>query len=152
MLPRSIGKLEQLKYLNLSATNIREIPQRITKLHILESINLSYCLNLEKLRDNIYQLVSLGHLDLSFINSMQRVPGMIGRLSCLRTLPAFYVSRNKEDGRSDIGELGTLNLLRGVLAIMKLDNVRGWGEACAAKLEEKCFLRRLLLVMDHREN
>jgi Leucine-rich repeat (LRR) protein len=73
-----------LTYLDLSGTNMKVLPQAISKASKLETLMLGYN-SLEILPDNISDLKSLTSLDLSS-NLLKRLPERIGDLKNLQTL------------------------------------------------------------------
>ncbi|KAK8992964.1 hypothetical protein V6N11_049023 [Hibiscus sabdariffa] len=105
-------------------------------LYLLETLRLQKC-RLEKLPVGINNLVNLRHL---YISDGRHVPGEIGCLTSLQTLPVFKVGT--ERGRR-IGELGFLVELGGELVIYDLHNVRDKEEARGARLREKKKLHKL---------
>ncbi|XP_039164656.1 disease resistance protein RPV1-like [Eucalyptus grandis] len=65
VLPREMGKLEELNELNISGTAIEEIPPCIGSLKKLEILHAHDCKSLVGLPDSISHLVNLSDLDLS---------------------------------------------------------------------------------------
>ncbi|KAG6468163.1 hypothetical protein ZIOFF_072734 [Zingiber officinale] len=84
-LPSDIGKLVNLRYLELSEANIEMLPESICLLRNLQSLIVDYCRNLKKLPHNIGNLFSLCHLGLCG-TSIKMLPESVDRLSKLPTL------------------------------------------------------------------
>ncbi|KAF5471266.1 hypothetical protein F2P56_011711 [Juglans regia] len=144
-LPVSIGKIRHLKYLDLSFTPIRKLPDSICKLCNLQTLRLRYCRNLTALPRDMHKLVSLRYLVL-YGSAITEMPLHLGRLKCLQTLDIFVV--NEEHCGSSIGELGKLEDIGGNLSITKLQNVKSHADALDARLKDKKHLEDLMLGWD----
>ncbi|KAF5445890.1 hypothetical protein F2P56_031565 [Juglans regia] len=140
-LPDSIGKVKTLRYLNISFTGIRRLPDSICKLCNLQTLNLSGCKDLVVLPRDMWKLINLRHLDITGTCIME-MPMQIGRLKCLQTLTKFVI--NKYNG-SSIGELGKLINLRGNLSILELQNVKSHVDALDACLKDRKYIEELVL-------
>jgi len=134
-----IENLKLLRYLDLTNTNIKRLPDSICKLYNLETLILEDCSELTELPSNFYKLVSLRHLYLRGTN-IKKMPEQIGRLNHLQTLGHFVVG---EQSGSDIKELGNLNHLQGKLCISGLENVINPADAAEVNLKDKKYLEEL---------
>lgn len=141
-LPNSIGDLKFLRYLNLSETKLKTLPESINTLYNLHTLMLEDCHRLRKLCADMGNLIKLHHLNNSNTNLLEEMPFGIGKLTCLQTLCNFSVGK---DVGSGLQELKSLMHLRGTLTISRLENVRVVGDAKAAQLTEKKHLKVLLL-------
>ncbi|XP_024038835.1 putative disease resistance RPP13-like protein 1 [Citrus clementina] len=139
-LPDSIGDLRYLRYLNLSGTEIRTLPESVNMLYNLHTLLLEDCHQLEKLCADMGNLIKLHHLNNSNTYSLEEMPLGIGKLTCLQTLCNFVVGK---DSGSGIRELKLLTHLRGTLNISKLENVKDIGDAKEAQLDGKKNLKVL---------
>ncbi|XP_028120531.1 putative disease resistance protein RGA1 [Camellia sinensis] len=151
-LPKSIGKLKHLRYLDLSRNiNMATLPKSICKLQNLQTLKLSYCLDFRRLPVDIRKLVSLRHLEIEGCNDLSYMPFGLGELTCLQTLPIFIVGKDSSISKAigGIGELNNLNHLRGGLQIKHLENARNrtsrLKELKGANLKEKKFIQKLTL-------
>ncbi|XP_059440706.1 putative disease resistance RPP13-like protein 1 [Corylus avellana] len=140
-LPKSIGKIKHLRYLNISSTAIRKLPDSMCKLCNLQTLNLSGCKDLSVLPRDMQKLVNLRHLDITG-TAIKEMPMQLSRLKCLQTLTKFIIS--KHNG-AYIEELGKLSNLRGRLSILELQNVVSPTDALKACLKERKYLEELVL-------
>ncbi|GLU05074.1 hypothetical protein SLE2022_221940 [Rubroshorea leprosula] len=130
-LPTCFGNSKRLRYLDISRTQMKELPEFISELYNLQTFRFTNCKSLQIPPGGIGDLINLRHI---YFNDEERMPANLGRLTNLQTLPLFFVSTTK--GRK-IEELGSLRGLKGGLQIRKLDLVEGKSEAEKAKLHEK---------------
>ncbi|XP_060673109.1 putative disease resistance protein RGA3 [Ziziphus jujuba] len=150
-LPKNLGALKHLRYLDLSLfVEIQELPNSITKLQNLQTLNLRRCKKLSSLPRDMHKMVSLRHLVLDGCDRLSHMPSRLGELSCVQTLDRFVVgakqSRRKNTSIGEVGELRTLNSLRGVL---RIENLRPDIEKSEnPNLQQKQHLRQLVLKFD----
>ncbi|KAI5593585.1 hypothetical protein BDE02_03G023600 [Populus trichocarpa] len=138
---RTLKLRRHLRYLDVSDTAIRILPESITKLYLLETLRFTDCKSQEKLPKKMRNLVSLRHLH---FDDPKLVPAEVRLLTRIQTLPFFVVGPNHM-----VEELGCLNEQRGALKICKLEQVRDKEEAEKAKLCEK---RMNKLVFEWSDN
>ncbi|KAJ9685340.1 hypothetical protein PVL29_017389 [Vitis rotundifolia] len=141
-LPHSIGDLRHLRYLNLSNSSIKMLPDSVGHLYNLQTLILSDCWRLTKLPIVIGDLINLRHIDISGTNQLQEMPSKISNLTNLQTLSKYIVGENNS---SRIRELKNLQDLRGKLSISGLHNVVDSQDAVDAKLEEKHKIEELTM-------
>ncbi|XP_059440679.1 putative disease resistance RPP13-like protein 1 [Corylus avellana] len=140
-LPESIGKIKHLRYLNISSTQIKRLPNSICKLCNLQTLNLSDCNHLVELPKDMWKLINLRHLDI-LRTDIKEMPKQMGRLKCLQTLTKFIISKHSG---ACIEELGKLTNLRGTLSILELQNVVSCTDAMKACLKDRKHLDELVL-------
>ncbi|KAH0747664.1 hypothetical protein KY285_009321 [Solanum tuberosum] len=80
-----IGSLSSLTVFHLSGNNFKHLPQSISKLGALRSLNLSYCKRLTQLPEDIGSLSSLKYLYLNG-NNFEHLPRSISELGALQSL------------------------------------------------------------------
>ncbi|KAJ4824838.1 hypothetical protein Tsubulata_037388 [Turnera subulata] len=163
-LPKSIGKLKHLHYMNLSGSMIKTLPKSMFVLYHLETLILKYCDGIVKIPDLIGNLKGLRHLDLEDTSiqrlpatiarltnlyhlnirgtDMKEMPPQIGRLSNLVILQDFFVGK-RENCR--IEELGSFRRLSGELCIHNLQNAVKASAAAKADLRGKEHIKKLEL-------
>ncbi|KAJ9672971.1 hypothetical protein PVL29_026299 [Vitis rotundifolia] len=126
--PKCLGKLSHLRYLDLSYNVFKVLPNAITRLKNLQTLKLICCWRLKRIPDNIGELINLRHLENEGCFGLTHMPHGIGKLTLLQSLPLFVVGndigwlRNHKIG--SLSELKDLNQLRGGLCISNLQNVR----------------------------
>ncbi|KAL5540429.1 hypothetical protein UlMin_044945 [Ulmus minor] len=140
-LPDSMGKLRHLRYLDLSFTSIRSLPESICLLFNLQTLKLRGCYDLIRLPKDMYRLINLRYLCFSG-NSLLDMPIQISKLKNLQKLDTFVVGKN--DG-ANIAELKERPNLRGALGVKNLQNVKKVEDAFQAKLMDKKYLEELEL-------
>ncbi|KAM3733663.1 hypothetical protein ACB098_11G153700 [Castanea mollissima] len=118
-LPDSIGDLKHLRYLDLSHTAIKRLP---------DSTEMG-------------SLTNLRHLRISG-SRLKEMPQQICRLKNLQSLPTFVVGKDVESG---IGDLRNMLQLQGSILISGLKNVVSCTDAMEANLKNKKELDRLVL-------
>ncbi|XP_049400010.1 putative disease resistance protein RGA3 [Solanum stenotomum] len=149
-LSAKIGKLIYLRYLDLSDTQIKALPNSICKLYNLQTFRVNDCSSLRMLLEEMANMISLRHIycNYYYIFDMQISLNM-GQLTCVQTLEFFKVGSEK--GRR-IEKLGHLKNLRGELTIRGLQSVRTKEEARTTYLQEKPNIYKLTYLWSHNES
>ena len=140
--PRSIINLKHLRYLDMSGSRIKILPESTTCLLNLEVLKLDYCYNLLELPNGMKHMKNLTYLGLTDCYSLTHMPKEMGELICLHSLSLFIVG--KDDGYQ-INELKGLNL-QGALCLKELNNVTNLMDAKNANLIGKENLHSVSLV------
>ncbi|CAL5380203.1 unnamed protein product [Camellia sinensis] len=143
LIPKSIGDLKHLRYLNFSYTRIRTVPESLGTLYNLQTLMLRGCPKLSKLPANMGNLINLRHLDMIDSNSLEEMPRGIDKLTSLQTLSNFIVMK---DNGFRIRELGNLIHLGGKLCISGIENVVDPLDARGVCLNDKQGIDVLTMV------
>lgn len=155
ILPRTIGKLKHLRYLDLSKNEIiRKLPSSITELLNLQRLKIYSCKRLEELPRKLSNMISLKHIETGQCTGLTHMPSGIGQLTSLQTLTRFVVGTSSfEMASGGLRELKDLNELRGELMIAKLENLRNVAAECKeADLKDKQHLEVLTLDWSREVN
>ncbi|KAK6148759.1 hypothetical protein DH2020_016284 [Rehmannia glutinosa] len=146
-LPKEIGNLIKLKYLNLSHNPFWELNPAICDLYNLQTLKLFGCDHLRKLPREIGKLVNLRHLEIDRTDSLKTLPKGISNLKSLQTLSKFIIVRGNDRGDATcaLEDLSNLKNLRGCLKIEGLGYVADADEAKKAELQKKIHLSDLEL-------
>ncbi|XP_034692043.1 putative disease resistance RPP13-like protein 1 isoform X1 [Vitis riparia] len=141
-LPKSIGNLKHLRYLDLSFTMIKNLPESICCLCNLQTMMLRKCSKLDELPSKMGKLINLRYLDIDGCGSLREMSSHgIGRLKSLQRLTQFIVGQNNG---LRIGELGELLEIRGKLCISNMENVVSVNDASRANMKDKSYLDELI--------
>ncbi|XBI42018.1 hypothetical protein VPH35_126410 [Triticum aestivum] len=133
--------LHHLRYLDLSRSHIEALPEDISILYNLQTLNLSGCTSLCELPRQMKYMTALHHLYTHGCPELKSMPRDLRMLTSLQTLTCFVVGSGSSC--SNVGELGNLNL-GGQLELRNLANVTEV-DAKAANLVNK-ELRKLTLT------
>uniref|UniRef100_A0A0E0Q935 Uncharacterized protein n=1 Tax=Oryza rufipogon TaxID=4529 RepID=A0A0E0Q935_ORYRU len=134
-----LSALKYLRYLDLSFTGIKILPDSVCSLSQLQVLDLRGCA-FDELPRKMNCLINLRHLHASS-DTIAQISG-IGKLTKLQELHDYYVE--EEDGHR-ITELSDMSHLRGSLCISNLDMVTDPAEALEANIIEKNYITALEL-------
>ncbi|KAF6981666.1 hypothetical protein CFC21_000128 [Triticum aestivum] len=134
--------LHHLRYLDLSESSIKALPEDISILYNLQVLDLSNCCYLERLPRQMKYMTSLCHLYTHECPELKSMPPGLENLTKLQTLTVFVAGVPGPDC-ADVGELHGLNI-GGQLELCQVENVEK-AEAKVANLGNKKDLRELSL-------
>ncbi|CAJ1978013.1 unnamed protein product [Sphenostylis stenocarpa] len=146
--PDTVGNLKHLRSLDLSNTDINNIPETTCSLYNLQILKLNNCTNLKELPSNLHKLTNLRRLEL-IDTLLKKVPPNLGKLKNLQVLMSrFDADKSKELGIQQLRELN----LHGSLSIGELQNIENPSDALAVDLKNKTRLLDLKLNWGLEEN
>ncbi|KAG8379588.1 hypothetical protein BUALT_Bualt07G0104500 [Buddleja alternifolia] len=140
-LPNIVCKLEHLRYLTMSCQNLKRLPESLTCLLNLQTLNFTDSGELLELPKGMKAMKNLWFLEIETFHSLRCSPPGLGDLTCLRGLSVFIVG---QDASRQIDQLKELNL-GGKLSIQGLNNVRNLEDAKSANMMAKKNLTSLSL-------
>ncbi|KAF6987094.1 hypothetical protein CFC21_004773 [Triticum aestivum] len=134
--------LLHLRYLDLSESSIKSLPEDTSILYGLQILDLSNCRYLERLPRQMKYMTSLCHLYTHGCPELKSMPPELGKLTKLQTLTCFVAADTGPDC-SDVTELQDLNL-GNQLELRQMENIEK-AEAKVANLGKKKDIRELTL-------
>ncbi|KAK9989159.1 hypothetical protein SO802_029398 [Lithocarpus litseifolius] len=154
--PKFVGKMMHLRYLDLSYNYFEFLPRSITGLVNLQTLKLIHCKKLRELPKDIQKLVRLKHLHLNGCENLTHVPCGLGQLTCLQTLSLFVVLKDLVGSSKHYGELDELNKLNELRGKIEIKNL-AWAidatsKSKVANLKEKQHLSELELAWNPNDD
>ncbi|VAH86171.1 unnamed protein product [Triticum turgidum subsp. durum] len=140
--PLKSKHLHYLRYLDLSRSYIEALPEDISILYNLQTLNVSGCHKLCRLPRQMKYMTALRHLYTHNCPEMRNMPADLQKLLSLQTLTCFVAGSTGSEC-SGVGELQQLNL-GGELQLHQLENVTE-EDAKAANLKNKKELQEMSL-------
>ncbi|XP_044953267.1 putative disease resistance protein RGA4 [Hordeum vulgare subsp. vulgare] len=134
--------LHHLRYLDLSNSDVKALPEDISILYNLQVLDLSNCYRLDQLPRQMKYMTSLRHLYTHGCWKLKSMPPGLRKLTNLQTLTCFVAGLHGPDC-SDVGELHDLKI-GGQLELRQVENVEK-AEAEVANLGNKKDLNQLTL-------
>lgn len=123
-LPRSLGQLICLRYLDISNSNIVQVPNSVSKLVNLLSLRIHFCTHLKELPEDMSKMVNLEHFEMTRSTAgLSHMPMGLNNLTNLKTLDEFVVcegsmqNASKGNATGKLADLNGLNNLEGELRI-----------------------------------
>ncbi|XP_074313186.1 putative disease resistance protein RGA3 isoform X2 [Silene latifolia] len=150
-IPDTIGNLLHLRYLNLSHSRMKNLPDSIVKLYNLKTLDITYCEYLNGWPKEFSKLVNLTHLYWELCYELKCMPVGMSKLSHLRRLTEFVVEDESASGMQRVGQLKDLRALamnlKGRIHIIFIENFKSadgydWEGSC---LEDAQHLNEVII-------
>ncbi|XP_068498997.1 disease resistance protein RGA2-like [Phaseolus vulgaris] len=142
----SIGDLKHLRYLNLSKSDFKTIPEFMCKLWNLQILKLDYCKHLQKLPNSLTDLKFLEKLSFKGCHKLSSLPPYMGKLTSLRSLTSYVVGNERG---FLLAELGGMKLKED-LDMKHLERVKSVEDAMEGNMSSK-RLKELRLSWEKNE-
>ncbi|ESW05616.1 hypothetical protein PHAVU_011G194900 [Phaseolus vulgaris] len=147
--PDTISDLIHLRSLELSHCHIKRLPDSICSLYNLQVLKLNICIFLKELPLTLHELPNLRRLEL-IGTYLRKAPVLLGKLKNLQVwMGGFEVGKSSSE--FSIQQLGKLDL-HGKLSITNLENIVDPWEAFVADLKNKTHLVALRLKWNLKVN
>ncbi|XP_060967575.1 putative disease resistance RPP13-like protein 1 [Cannabis sativa] len=141
-LPKSVGELKHLRYVDVSYTSIKELPKSFSNLFNLQTLKLLGCKDLTKLPKNFHHLISLRYLDINCPRLCSLPP--LGQLPALETL---WIEHCDAMGTVGLEFYGTTSTPFPSLEILELRGMSKWKEWSMPKENVQAFPKLKSLVI-----
>jgi len=145
-LSRSIGDLKHLRYLNLSSSDFKTLPEFLCKLWNLQILKLDDCKHLLKLPNSLIDLKSLEKLSFKGCHKLSSLPPQMGKLTYMSSLTSYFVGSERGFLLAELGRMR----LKGDLNMKHLGRVKSVEDVVEANMSSK-RLKELRLSWDKDE-
>ncbi|ESW05583.1 hypothetical protein PHAVU_011G191800 [Phaseolus vulgaris] len=147
--PDTITDLIHLRSLDLSGTSIERLPDSMCSPCNLQVLKLNDCDLLKELPSTLHELTKLRRIELDG-TTLRKVPMLLGKLKNLQVwMGKFEVGKSSSE--FSIQQLGQLDL-HGELSIRNLENIVDPCDALAADLKNKTHVVKLRLIWNFERN
>ncbi|XP_062119312.1 putative disease resistance RPP13-like protein 1 [Humulus lupulus] len=146
-LPKSIGELRHLRFLDLSYTSVRELPKSFCMLYNLQALKMVRCDDLIKFPKKFYHLINLRYLGIGCRQLCKLPP--LGQLPALETLEIMKCHAVETVGLEFYGTTSTPFPSLETLQFRKMSN---WKEWSVPEINVEAFpkLKSLVIILCKR--
>ncbi|KAJ1689670.1 hypothetical protein LUZ63_013825 [Rhynchospora breviuscula] len=146
--PKEIGYMKHIRYLDLTGGSLTTLPETISKLYNLQTLKLSNS-KIQELPSEMRYMINLQHLFLNGCSKLECMPIGLGQLKYMQTLTKYVLNSSKG---GSIRELSQLNLLSGYISLSGLESIKDREDAQTINLAKKTNLYSLKLKWDETSN